>query len=104
MRARLIFAFAFIGLFLLVVYWGSTWNDHTLDGRIERIDIPQLMIGPAETNMDEIKLHTILINDQTEVTGLASDVQELRAGQNVTVELDPDATLNIALTIHVTSD
>ncbi|OGX79339.1 MULTISPECIES: hypothetical protein [Exiguobacterium] len=104
MRARLIFAFAFIGLFLLAVYWVSTWNDHTLDGRIERIEIPQLMIGPAETDMDEIKLHTILVNDQTEVTGLASDVQELRAGQHVTIELDPDATLNIALSIHVTSD
>lgn len=104
MRARLIFAFAFIGLFLLAVYWVSTWNDHTLDGRIEQIEIPQLMIGPTEADTGEIKLHTILVNDQTEVTGLANDVQELRTGQHVTIELDPDATLNIALSIHVTSD
>lgn len=104
MRPRIIFALAFISLFLVAVYWISTRDDHTLDGRIERIDIPQLMVGPAQSEVEEIKLHTILINEQTKVTGLADDVQELRTGQHVKVELDPDATLNIALSIHVTSE
>lgn len=39
MRTRLIFALAFIGLFLVAVYWISTWDDHQIEGRIEQIDI-----------------------------------------------------------------
>lgn len=104
MRARLIFAFAFIGCFLVGVYWVSTWNDYTIDGRIQQIVIPQLMIGPPEPNKDEIKLQTIIINEQTIVTGEANDIQQLRVGQNVTVELDPDSNLKIAVSIHVRPD
>lgn len=101
MRTRLIFALAFIGLFLVAVYWVSTWNDHQIEGRIEQIDIPQLMIGPHDFSDDELTLHTVLINEQTKVTGDANDVQQLRVGQIVTVELDRDAKLKIAISIHV---
>ncbi len=80
------------------------WNDHQIEGRIERIDIPQLMIGPNELSENEHKLRTVLVNDQTEVTGSADDIQELRVGQIVTVELDRDAKLKIAVSIHVESD
>ncbi|WP_214709152.1 MULTISPECIES: hypothetical protein [unclassified Exiguobacterium] len=104
MRTRLIFALAFIGLCLVAVYWISTWDDHQIEGRIEKIDIPQLMIGPSDVSGSEVKLQTILINDQTKVTGSADDVQELRVGQVVTVELDRDAKLKIAVSIHVTPD
>lgn len=101
MRTRLIFALAFIGLFLVAVYWVSTWDDHQIEGRIEQIDIPQLMIGPHDFSDDELTLHTVLINEQTKVTGDANDVQQLRVGQIVTVELDRDAKLKIAISIHV---
>lgn len=104
MRTRLIFALAFIGLFLVVVYWMSTWNDHQIEGRIEQIDIPQVMIGPEDLSDDELKLHTVLINERTKVTGDANDVQQLRVGQVVSVELDRDATLKIAVSIHVKPD
>lgn len=104
MRTRLIFALSFIGLCLAAVYWVSTWDDHQIEGRIEQIDIPQLMIGPHDLSENELKLHTVLINEQTRVTGEASDVQELRVGQVVTVELDQNAKLKIAVSIHVKSD
>lgn len=104
MRTRLIFALAFIGLFLVAVYWVSTWDDHQIEGRIEQIDIPQLMIGPHNFSDDELTLHTVLINERTKVTGDANDVQQLRVGQIVTVELDRDAKLKIAVSIHVQSE
>lgn len=103
MRTRLIFALAFIGLFLVTLYWIDSWNDHTLAGRIEHIAFPQLMITHEETSK-EIKLHTVLINEKTKVTGLASSIQGLRAGQNVEIELDREARMKIALTVHVVSE
>ncbi|STO06877.1 hypothetical protein [Exiguobacterium aurantiacum] len=103
MRTRLIFALAFIGLFLAVVYWISTWNDHQIEGTIEQINIPQLMIT-TENSGSEMKLRTVLINEETKVTGDADDVQQLRTGQRVIVELVPDGNLNIAVSIHVQSD
>ncbi len=37
MRTRLIFALAFIGLFLIAVYWISTWNDHQIEDGLSRL-------------------------------------------------------------------
>ncbi|KDN58034.1 MAG: hypothetical protein LPJ96_03865 [Exiguobacterium sp.] len=104
MSTRLIFALTFIGLCLAVFFWATTLDDNRIEGRIEQINIPQLMIGHNDDTGNEMKLRTVLINDETVVTGLADDVQQLRTGQYVTVELVPDGNLNIAVSIHVTSD
>ncbi|MCC5893416.1 MULTISPECIES: hypothetical protein [unclassified Exiguobacterium] len=103
MRTRIIFALTFIGLCLAAVYWISTWNDHQIEGTIEQINIPQLMITTEDTG-SEMKLRTVLINAETKVTGDVRDVQQLRTGQRVTVELVPDGNLNVAVSIHVQSD
>lgn len=104
MRTRLIFALAFIGLCLAAMYCINTWNDHQIEGRIEQVIIPQLMIESSDPSNSEIKMHTILINEQTIVTGEANNVQELRGGQSVIIELDRDTKLNIAVSIHVKSE
>jgi hypothetical protein len=62
------------------------------------------MIGPHDLSDDELTLQTILINERTKVTGEANDVQQLQVGQVVTVELDRDAKLKIAVSIHVQPD
>lgn len=103
MKTRLIFALLFLSLFLVAIYWVSTWDDHVLEGRIERVDIPQLLVGPTE-DREEKNLHVILINDQTEVTGIADSVQDLRMGQRIIIELVPNANLKIARSIEVTSE
>lgn len=100
MRIRLIFALIFIGLFLVAMYWMTTWNDNVLEGRIENVDTPQILVGPAE-DREEVKLHVILINDQTEVTGLVDSVQGLRTGQLVIIEVTPSSNLKIAQSIEV---
>ena len=103
MKTRLIFALLFLSLFLVAIYWVSTWDDNVLEGRIERVDIPQLLVGPTE-DREEKNLHVILINDQTEVTGIVNSVQGLQSGQLVTIEVIPtESNLNIARTIEVTS-
>lgn len=103
MSARLTFALAFLGLFLIVMYWMSTWNDNVVEGQIERVDIPQLLIESTESS-EEVTLRVILINDQTEVTGIVNSVQGLQSGQLVTIEVIPtESNLNIARTIKVTS-
>ncbi|WP_074035435.1 hypothetical protein [Exiguobacterium sp. AT1b] len=103
MSARLTFALAFLGLFLIVMYWMSTWNDNVVEGQIERVDIPQLLIESTESS-EEVTLRVILINDQTEVTGIVNSVQGLQSGQLVTIEVIPtESNLNIARTIEVTS-
>ncbi|MDA5561160.1 hypothetical protein PJK55_10480 [Exiguobacterium sp. MMG028] len=103
MSARLTFALVFLGLFLIVMYWMSTWNDNVVEGQIERVDIPQLLIESTESS-EEVTLRVILINDQTEVTGIANSVQGLQSGQLVTIEVIPtESNLNIARTIEVTS-
>ncbi|WDH75769.1 MULTISPECIES: hypothetical protein [Exiguobacterium] len=102
MSSRLTFALVFLGLFLIVVYWMSTWNDNVVEGQIERVDIPQLLIESESS--EEISLRVILINDQTEVTGIVNSVQDLQSGQLVTIEVIPtESDLNIARTIEVTS-
>ncbi|MGA9468381.1 MAG: hypothetical protein WBV10_12185 [Exiguobacterium marinum] len=102
MSSRLTFALVFLGLFLIVVYWMSTWNDNVVEGQIERVDIPQLLIESESS--EEISLRVILINDQTEVTGIVNSVQDLQSGQLVTIEVLPtESDLNIARTIEVTS-
>ena len=103
MSARLTFALAFLGLFLIAMYWMSTWNDNVVEGQIERVDIPQLLIESTESS-EEVTLRVILINDQTEVTGIVNSVQGLQSGQLVTIEVIPtESNLNIARTIEVTS-
>ncbi|WP_214816180.1 hypothetical protein [Exiguobacterium sp. s59] len=103
MSARLTFALIFLGLFLIVMYWMSTWNDNVVEGQIERVDIPQLLIESTESS-EEVTLRVILINDQTEVTGIVNSVQGLQSGQLVTIEVIPtESNLNIARTIEVTS-
>lgn len=103
MSARLTFALIFLGLFLIVMYWMSTWNDNVVEGQIERVDIPQLLIESTESS-EEVTLRVILINDQTEVTGIVNSVQGLQSGQLVTIEIIPtESNLNIARTIEVTS-
>ncbi|MCA0981586.1 MULTISPECIES: hypothetical protein [Exiguobacterium] len=103
MSARLTFALVFLGLFLIVMYWMSTWNDNVVEGQIERVDIPQLLIESTESS-EEVTLRVILINDQTEVTGIINSVQGLQSGQLVTIEVIPtESNLNIARTIEVTS-
>lgn len=103
MSARLTFALVFLGLFLIVMYWMSTWNDNVVEGQIERIDIPQLLIESTESS-EEVTLRVILINDQTEVTGIVNSVQGLQSGQLVTIEVIPtESNLNIARTIEVIS-
>lgn len=102
MRPRLIVALLFLGLFLVSMYWVSTWNDNVIEGRIERVDIPQILVGPTE-DREEKKLHVILINEQTEVTGLVERVQDLRMGQSVIIELVSDANLKIARSIEIIS-
>lgn len=103
MSARLTFALAFLGLFLIVMYWMSTWNDNVFEGQIERVDIPQILIESTESS-EEVTLRVILINDQTEVTGIVNSVQGLQSGQLVTIEIIPtDSNLNIARTIEVTA-
>lgn len=103
MRSRLTFALIFLGLFLVAVYWMSTWNDNIVEGQIERIDIPQLLIESTESS-EEVTLRVVLINDQTEVTGIVNSVQGLQSGQLVTIEVIPmDSNLNIARTIEVTA-
>lgn len=103
MNARLTFALIFLGLFLIVMYWMSTWNDNVVEGQIERVDIPQLLIESTESS-EEVTLRVILINDQTEVTGIVNSVQGLQSGQLVTIEVIPtESNLNIARTIEVTS-
>ncbi|MGE6490097.1 hypothetical protein ACQKD4_00220 [Exiguobacterium sp. NPDC077395] len=103
MSARLTFALAFLGLFLIVMYWMSTWNDNVVEGQIERVDIPQLLIESTESS-EEVTLRVILINDQTEVTGIVNSVQGLQSGQLVTIEVIPtESNLNIARTIEVIS-
>ena len=103
MSARLTFALAFLGLFLIVMYWMSTWNDNVVEGQIERVDIPQLLIESTDSS-EEVTLRVILINDQTEVTGIVNSVQGLQSGQLVTIEVIPtESNLNIARTIEVTS-
>ncbi|MEJ6529693.1 MULTISPECIES: hypothetical protein [unclassified Exiguobacterium] len=103
MSARLTFALVFLGLFLIVMYWMSTWNDNVVEGQIERVDIPQLLIESTESS-EEVTLRVILINDQTEVTGIVNSVQGLQSGQLVTIEVIPtESNLNIARTIEVTS-
>ncbi|WP_214875112.1 hypothetical protein [Exiguobacterium sp. CH10] len=103
MSARLTFALVFLGLFLILMYWMSTWNDNVVEGQIERVDIPQLLIESTESS-EEVTLRVILINDQTEVTGIVNSVQGLQSGQLVTIEVIPtESNLNIARTIEVTS-
>ncbi|MDE0563698.1 hypothetical protein [Exiguobacterium sp. B2(2022)] len=103
MSARLTFALVFLGLFLIVMYWMSTWNDNVVEGQIERVDIPQLLIESTESS-EEVTLRVILINDQTEVTGIVNSVQGLQSGQLVTIEVIPtESNLNIARTIEVIS-
>lgn len=103
MSARLTFALVFLGLFLIVMYWMSTWNDNVVEGQIERIDIPQLLIESTESS-EEVTLRVILINDQTEVTGVVNSVQGLQSGQLVIIEVIPtESNLNIARTIEVIS-
>ena len=103
MSARLTFALVFLGLFLIVMYWMSTWNDNVVEGQIERVDIPQLLIESTESS-EEVTLRVILINDQTEVTGIINSVQGLQSGQLVTIEVIPtESNLNIARTIEVIS-
>ena len=103
MSVRLTFALVFLGLFLIVMYWMSTWNDNVVEGQIERVDIPQLLIESTESS-EEVTLRVILINDQTEVTGIVNSVQGLQSGQLVTIEVIPTkSNLNIARTIEVTS-
>ena len=103
MSSRLTFALIFLGLFLVAVYWMSTWNDNIVEGQIERIDIPQLLIESTESSK-EVTFRVILINDQTEVTGIVNSVQRLQSGQLVTIEVIPtESNLNIARTIEVTS-
>ncbi|WP_233547047.1 hypothetical protein [Exiguobacterium sp. AM39-5BH] len=63
-----------------------------------------MMIGPPDSSETEHTLHTVLINERTKVTGEANDVQQLRVGQAVTVELERDAKLKIAVSIHVEPD
>ena len=101
MSSRLTFALIFLGLFLVAVYWMSTWNDNMVEGQIERVDIPQLLIESTESS-EEVTLRVILINDQTEVIGVVNSVQGLQSGQFVTIEVIPtDSNLNIARTIEV---
>lgn len=103
MSARLTFALVFLGLFLILMYWMSTWNDNVVEGQIERVDIPQLLIESTDSS-EEVTLRVILINDQTEVTGIVNSVQGLQSGQLVTIEVIPtESNLNIARTIEVTS-
>ncbi|ACQ70484.1 MULTISPECIES: hypothetical protein [Exiguobacterium] len=103
MSSRLTFALIFLGLFLVAVYWMSTWNDNMVEGQIERVDIPQILIESTESS-EEVTLRVILINDQTEVTGIVNSVQGLQSGQLVTIEVIPtDSNLNIARTIEVTA-
>lgn len=103
MSSRLTFALIFLGLFLVAVYWMSTWNDNLVEGQIERVDIPQILIESTESS-EEVTLRVILINDQTEVTGIVNSVQGLQSGQLVTIEIIPrDSNLNIARTIEVTA-
>ncbi|MCM3279964.1 hypothetical protein M3591_05370 [Exiguobacterium sp. MER 193] len=103
MSSRLTFALIFLGLFLVAVYWMSTWNDNMVEGQIERVDIPQILIESTESS-EEVTLRVILINDQTEVTGIVNSVPGLQSGQLVTIEVIPtDSNLNIARTIEVTA-
>ncbi|MCT4786222.1 hypothetical protein ACFQO8_00215 [Exiguobacterium aestuarii] len=103
MSSRLTFALIFLCLFLIVVYWMGTWNDNVVEGQIERVDIPQLLIESTESS-EEVTLRVILINDQTEVTGVVNSVQGLQSGQFVIIEVIPtESNLNIARTIEVTS-
>ena len=103
MSVRLTFALVFLGLFLIVMYWMSTWNDNVVEGQIERVDIPQLLIESTESS-EEVTLRVILINDQTEVTGIVNSVQGLQSGQLVTIEVIPtESNLNIARSIEVIS-
>ncbi|WP_214792429.1 MULTISPECIES: hypothetical protein [unclassified Exiguobacterium] len=103
MSSRLTFALIFLCLFLIVVYWMGTWNDNVVEGQIERVDIPQLLIESTESS-EEVTLRVILINDQTEVTGVVNSVQGLQSGQFVIIEVIPtESKLNIARTIEVTS-
>lgn len=104
MSTRLIFALTFIGLCLAVFFWIGTLDDRRIEGRIEQINTPQLIIGHNDDTGSELKMRTVWINEETVVTGLANDVQQLRTGQRVTVELVPDGNLNIAVSIHVTSE
>lgn len=108
MSTRLIFALTFIGLCLAVFFWIGTLDDRRIEGRIEgrieQINTPQLIIGHDDDSGSELKMRTVWINEETVVTGLANDVQQLRTGQRVTIELVPDGNLNIAVSIHVTSD
>lgn len=73
MRSRLTFALIFLGLFLVAVYWMSTWNDNLVEGQIERVDIPQILIESTGSS-EEVTLRVVLINDQTEVTGIVNSV------------------------------
>ncbi|WP_215142845.1 hypothetical protein [Exiguobacterium qingdaonense] len=103
MSSRLTFALVFLGLFLVVVYWMSTWNDNIVEGQIVRVDVPQLLIESTESSR-EVNMRVILINDQTEVRGIVNSVQGLQSGQLVKVEVVPtDSNLNIARTIEVTA-
>ncbi|MCT4783625.1 MULTISPECIES: hypothetical protein [Exiguobacterium] len=104
MSTRLIFALTFIGLCLAVFFWIGTLDDRRIEGRIEQINTPQLIIGHDDDSGSELKMRTVWINEETVVTGLANDVQQLRTGQRVTIELVPDGNLNIAVSIHVTSE
>ena len=102
MNSRLMIALLFLGLFIVAIYWVSTWNDHVLEGRIERVDIPQILVGPTE-DREEKKLHVILINEQTEVTGLVDRVQDLKMGQTAIIELVQDSNLKVARSIKIIS-
>lgn len=74
MSTRLIFALTFIGLCLAVFFWIGTLDDRRIEGRIEQINTPQLIIGHDDDSGSELKMRTVWINEETVVTGLANDL------------------------------
>lgn len=103
MRRRRFIALCFLGLCLIGLFYYGTREHQTIDGRIERIDIPQLYIVSID-EQEMVHVHIVLIDANTRVTGEIISVQELKSGQTVQVKLVANTNINRADTIHVSTE